>query len=654
VAPEPTKHFKNCLGVFQGGGCKALAFVGAYGEAFDRGVFFSGVCGTSAGSVVAALVAAGATPNQLTDAVAAVDFNAFKKEAEPNLFQFESNWLTRAAALSVKGRAVLRLGLYSSAYVEEWVETQLRALLGKTAAGAVTFAELNIPLYVVATQLGSSAPKIWSVYDTPHDSVAFAVRCSCSIPVFFQPVNGTYVDGGVISNLPAFVAATSHRAEFEKILCFTFDGNGTDAAPARSPPKIELSPTQYLLELASAAVDGAVAIQNRLQPNLHAVPMGPLPLDTVDFDKVNPSSIAQMFDAGRSAARRFFDAEALNVRSTADARRVLTTEAETLNEIARYDVTSDHEVVVLRGTNRWVYNLFPTLYYWTQYSRKVTFLRSSATPPQHLQHETFRDLVLAGLGAEVRATYALPFDGVLLIRDGAVERATVFISSSRSVSPGYAVTYDGECDKAALELLLSSATGAIGAAQVISRGHDAVVEAYPHVGDDLFRRLRAVQQYSGAGVEFSIEDVDARRIVFLTRYVKSYKYTQIRHIFDLARRAGKTVGDDLWLDYGTADGRNFTMPVTPPVLEQHGANFILIEGNSRVAFMLKELRQDVLRAVVVRGVSAPLPATARFSAHQVLVSDEDRIGDTRYEGFNYKLYREIEASVRPPRIYLGG
>lgn len=654
MAPEPTKHFKNCLGVFQGGGCKALAFVGAYGEAFDRGVFFSGVCGTSAGSVVAALVAAGATPNQLTDAVAAVDFNAFKKEAEPNLFQFESNWLTRAAALSVKGRAVLRLGLYSSAYVEEWVETQLRALLGKTAAGAVTFAELNIPLYVVATQLGSSAPKIWSVYDTPHDSVAFAVRCSCSIPVFFQPVNGTYVDGGVISNLPAFVAATSHRAEFEKILCFTFDGNGTDAAPARSPPKIELSPTQYLLELASAAVDGAVAIQNRLQPNLHAVPMGPLPLDTVDFDKVNPSSIAQMFDAGRSAARRFFDAEALNVRSTADARRVLTTEAETLNEIARYDVTSDHEVVVLRGTNRWVYNLFPTLYYWTQYSRKVTFLRSSATPPQHLQHETFRDLVLAGLGAEVRATYALPFDGVLLIRDGAVERATVFISSSRSVSPGYAVTYDGECDKAALELLLSSATGAIGAAQVISRGHDAVVEAYPHVGDDLFRRLRAVQQYSGAGVEFSIEDVDARRIVFLTRYVKSYKYTQIRHIFDLARRAGKTVGDDLWLDYGTADGRNFTMPVTPPVLEQHGANFILIEGNSRVAFMLKELRQDVLRAVVVRGVSAPLPATARFSAHQVLVSDEDRIGDTRYEGFNYKLYREIEASVRPPRIYLGG
>lgn len=37
---QATKHFKNCLGVFQGGGCKALAFVGAFKEAIARGVFF--------------------------------------------------------------------------------------------------------------------------------------------------------------------------------------------------------------------------------------------------------------------------------------------------------------------------------------------------------------------------------------------------------------------------------------------------------------------------------------------------------------------------------------------------------------------------------------------------------------------------------------
>lgn len=649
----PTKHFKNCLGVFQGGGCKALAFVGAYGEAFDRGVFFSGVCGTSAGSILASLVAAGATPKQLAEIVAAVDFNKFKKPAEPKLFRFKKNTKMRVAECFEKGRALMRLGFYSSEYLENWIDDQLRVLLGKPTAGKITFADLNIPLYVVATQLGSSTPKIWSVYDTPHDSVAFAVRCSCSIPIFFQPVNGTYVDGGVISNLPAFVSASDRHGAFEKILCFAFDSEVSVAQPSRSPPRIELSPEKYLLELASAAVDGAVTIQNGLQPNLHTIAMGPLPLGTVDFDKVNNSTVAQMFEAGRLAARRFFDAEALNVKSTVGARRILVTEAEALNEIARYEVTAEHEIILLRGSNRWVYNLFPTLYYWTQHSAKLTFMRSSAVAPHHVQQERFRDLVLAGLGAEVRVTPDLPFEGVLLLCGGVVERAIIFINSSRTVSPGYAVTYDGEWDRTALDLLRARANEKISDAEMISASHDALIEPFEHSTEELFRRLKAVRQYSGSAVTFSIEDVDSSRIVFLTRYVKSYKYTQIRHIFNMARSAGKTVGDDLWLDYVTADGRSFKMPVTPPIVEQHGDYFVLIEGNSRVAYTLKDLRQSTVRAVVVKGVSDPLPATAQFSARQVLVSDEDRIGDTRYEGFNYQLYREIEASARPLRLYLG-
>jgi len=60
-----TKNFQNCLGVFQGGGCKGIAFAGAYEEAVNRGVFFSEIVGTSAGSILAAFVGAGAEPAQL-------------------------------------------------------------------------------------------------------------------------------------------------------------------------------------------------------------------------------------------------------------------------------------------------------------------------------------------------------------------------------------------------------------------------------------------------------------------------------------------------------------------------------------------------------------------------------------------------------------
>lgn len=40
------KYFTNCIAVFQGGGCKAIAYIGAYEKAYQEGVFFSELAGT--------------------------------------------------------------------------------------------------------------------------------------------------------------------------------------------------------------------------------------------------------------------------------------------------------------------------------------------------------------------------------------------------------------------------------------------------------------------------------------------------------------------------------------------------------------------------------------------------------------------------------
>ena len=72
-----TSFFKSCFGVFQGGGCRAAAFVGAYEEAVSSGVSFTEVAGTSAGSIVASLIGAGATPQDLREAITGIDFESF-------------------------------------------------------------------------------------------------------------------------------------------------------------------------------------------------------------------------------------------------------------------------------------------------------------------------------------------------------------------------------------------------------------------------------------------------------------------------------------------------------------------------------------------------------------------------------------------------
>ena len=61
--PPSTSLFKRCRGVFQGGGCRAVAHIGAYQAARESGVELVQVAGSSAGSLVATLIGAGASPS---------------------------------------------------------------------------------------------------------------------------------------------------------------------------------------------------------------------------------------------------------------------------------------------------------------------------------------------------------------------------------------------------------------------------------------------------------------------------------------------------------------------------------------------------------------------------------------------------------------
>jgi predicted acylesterase/phospholipase RssA len=115
-----TTFFNSCLGVFQGGGCRAAAFVGAVEEAVRSGVSFTEVAGTSAGLIVAALIGAGATPTNLREAIAQMDFGSFMGEPE------------RRAGRGIVGRILgLRLARYAdllfdqgfhSLQIKSWID----------------------------------------------------------------------------------------------------------------------------------------------------------------------------------------------------------------------------------------------------------------------------------------------------------------------------------------------------------------------------------------------------------------------------------------------------------------------------------------------------------------------------------------------------
>ncbi|WP_100373449.1 patatin-like phospholipase family protein [Bacillus sp. FJAT-45037] len=193
-------------GVFAGGGVKAYAFVGALEVMEEKGFEFSRMAGTSAGSIVAALIKAGYTSQELFSLLNELDIEAFKDE--------RMSWLPFPAAKWV--HMYFKLGIYKGDALEEW----LRVVLEKKRVK--TFADLpKDSLRIIASDISKSRMMVLpddlgSYGQIPEKfPVARAVRMSCSIPFFFEPVTiydrkqggakSYVVDGGVLSNFPMWL-----------------------------------------------------------------------------------------------------------------------------------------------------------------------------------------------------------------------------------------------------------------------------------------------------------------------------------------------------------------------------------------------------------------------------------------------------------------
>jgi len=172
VAPPPAAPAKPPrpprIGLALGGGAaRGFAHIGVIQVLEEAGIKVDLVAGTSAGSLVAALYAAGRNGAELARLALAMDESAITDWAFP-------------------GRGLIR-GEALAKYVRE-------------QTGGRQIEQLPLPLGIVATDLDSGAAVLFQRGD-----VGAAVRASSAVPAVFQPVKiGTreYVDGGLVSPVP--------------------------------------------------------------------------------------------------------------------------------------------------------------------------------------------------------------------------------------------------------------------------------------------------------------------------------------------------------------------------------------------------------------------------------------------------------------------
>jgi len=203
--------------VLAGGGVKGIGLVGAVVKLMQSGYRAYRVAGSSAGSIVGAIVAAAAkddalTPEDVRDLALSIDYRKFQDPGP-----IESVPLLGPSWAILQGS-----GIYRGDYAHRFVSEQLNTL-GVTTFGDLRLDDDQLPeerryrLVVTAADVttGQLVRLPWDyrrVYglDPDKQPVADAVRASMSIPFIFRPVTltstaglkSTLVDGGLLSNYP--------------------------------------------------------------------------------------------------------------------------------------------------------------------------------------------------------------------------------------------------------------------------------------------------------------------------------------------------------------------------------------------------------------------------------------------------------------------
>ncbi len=206
--PSPGDPQRPRIGlVLGGGGARGIAHIGVLKVLEEMRVPIACISGTSMGSLVGGVYAAGVPIDEITERLSAIDWTDLfnddpprvekpfhaKRDDYENLFRLE---------LGQRGTDLLLAPGTTAGYKFEF-------LLREMAAGAGNFADqdfdrLPIPYRAMATNIEDGTMK-----EFRHGDLVKVMRASMSVPGAIAPVEidgALYVDGGLLQNLPVAAA----------------------------------------------------------------------------------------------------------------------------------------------------------------------------------------------------------------------------------------------------------------------------------------------------------------------------------------------------------------------------------------------------------------------------------------------------------------
>ncbi|MBB6450764.1 NTE family protein [Geomicrobium halophilum] len=282
--------------VFEGGGVRGIAFTGAIQAMEEENVEWVRLAGTSAGAVIASLVASGYSSQEIKGVLRDIDYEKLRGTTFLNRIPLVGNLL----------QLFIHLGFYTNDYLEEYVDTLLYE------KGVQTFADLpEGKLKIIASDISSGKMLIFpddlERYGLAPDDVkvSTAVRMSSSLPFFFRPViweskeeKKSYIlDGGLLSNFPIWIFDTDEEPRFPTFGFHFVREEISTGAVIPSPIHLFTNIFKTMLQAHDLRHMNEKTRERTIQ-----VPTGDI--DATDFD-LKDEDIEWLYESGYSSAKKF-------------------------------------------------------------------------------------------------------------------------------------------------------------------------------------------------------------------------------------------------------------------------------------------------------------------------------------------------------------
>ncbi len=233
--PEPIDGYYCADAIFEGGGVRGMALLGALRCCEDLKIQWKKLAGTSVGSLTAALLAADFAIAELEDILGNMNYSRLLTQKTSScIFNGNpSNDLQNPLWILISLLLTGQLGQYSSDPLRDWIaktlqprsintfadiklkdpQRELKVVVSNITQGEMLVLpdDLNPDLDYLDHRQRSQRQDILKQHNLQHYQdfkIAEAVRLSSSLPLFFKPekLGDAYIlDGGLLSNFPLWI-----------------------------------------------------------------------------------------------------------------------------------------------------------------------------------------------------------------------------------------------------------------------------------------------------------------------------------------------------------------------------------------------------------------------------------------------------------------